>query len=1113
MTEIEKSRGRLARRLALIFLALALLPLVLGGSMAVLTTYQIGTEEVASREELALVLGEALIRNYLETLLNDLEVIGNLALLDREHMDLAARSVCLQRGDRYVDLSVMTIDGQELARLVNCTPLASGALQNRSAYEPFFRAQRGELYVGEVSFVEGNDPYVRVSRPIEYQGKRVVVVTALVNLKGLWRPLKELDPGAKGYFYLVDRRGNVMAFRDLSVVRQARNVANYPPVHEVLSGATLSRLYSYRGLLGDSVVGQAIWVGLSEQAPDRGWVVVVEMPRAAAFAAFNRISVGLATLLFVVAALSLGIAFRQSARLLRPITALAHGAYAISNGDFSCTVPVTTDDEIGAVAHVFNLMTRRLRELVASLEARAEQQALLRWATQHINSAGLEAERVYVAIHEAIERLMPCEAILIAWRNQERDVVELVYRVDRGMRVPYAELEGYSGLTGWVLKHGKPLFTPDIEQETSIPHVHFGRQERVHAIIAVPMLRGDVVAGVISVQSYAIAAYTQEHLALLELVAAQAMVAMENIWLYESRQRQLRELQILNAVAQLAVEATHEDELIEKATQLVGDTFFPVHFGILLVDEVTRTLRFHPSYRGLPGQMDPIPLGQGITGWVAVSGMPRRVGDADSEPDFIRRAVETRSELCVPLRAGERVLGVINAESAERNAFTAADERLLMTVAGQLATAIERLRLFNETREALERERRLNAVAHIISSELEETRILAQVVQLAGELIQADTGGFALVSEQGDEVYFNPAYTYHLPPDMVLPPLKEGEGISWEIVKTRTSLLLADYPSHPKAVAHFVAAGVRSFIGVPVLLGDTCFGVLAMFRMASSRPFIGRDLNILESVARQTGVALNNARLLAESRRRAEELAKALARQQELDRLKSEFVQNVSHELRTPLAIVHGYAEMLAEDQGLQQSLPAHYQEALKIMMRRTRMLSELVQDITLILGAERREREAYPLDILELLQTSFVEFAPLAQEADLHLQADLPATLPRVRGVALYLRRVLDNLLSNAIKFTPEGGVVTLRAWAESDRVVVEVSDTGIGIPEEQIERIFERFYQVDGSTRRRYGGVGLGLALVKELVEFHGGRVSVRSKPGQGSAFCVELPVWNQP
>jgi signal transduction histidine kinase len=167
-----------------------------------------------------------------------------------------------------------------------------------------------------------------------------------------------------------------------------------------------------------------------------------------------------------------------------------------------------------------------------------------------------------------------------------------------------------------------------------------------------------------------------------------------------------------------------------------------------------------------------------------------------------------------------------------------------------------------------------------------------------------------------------------------------------------------------------------------------------------------------------------------------------------------------------------------------------------------------LVEDITLIVGAETRPAEWVPVALDEVARTAVGEFSIKAKEAGLTLQSDI-ADVSAVRGSLIYLRRVMDNLLSNAVKFTPEGGTVAVRVWQEDAQVMLEVRDTGIGIPADQLGRIFERFYQVDGSIRRRYGGVGLGLALVKELVELHDGRVQVESQIDEGSSFIVTLPV----
>lgn len=237
-------------------------------------------------------------------------------------------------------------------------------------------------------------------------------------------------------------------------------------------------------------------------------------------------------------------------------------------------------------------------------------------------------------------------------------------------------------------------------------------------------------------------------------------------------------------------------------------------------------------------------------------------------------------------------------------------------------------------------------------------------------------------------------------------------------------------------------------------------------------------------------------------RKRVEE---ALRQSQQL---KTEFIQNVSHELRTPLAIARGYAELL-EDGTLGQLLPKQ-QEPISIIVRRLRMLSELVSDITAILEAETRDLQQEPVDLTDLVLKAVDHFQVIARQQGLILTTKVAPDLPPVLGDAMCLYRVLDNLLGNALKFTPVGGCITVCLRQSRESLVLEVADTGIGIPPDRQERIFERFYQVNGSSRRRYGGVGLGLALVKEIVETHDGEISVESEVGRGSIFTVTLPIY---
>jgi PAS domain S-box-containing protein len=239
----------------------------------------------------------------------------------------------------------------------------------------------------------------------------------------------------------------------------------------------------------------------------------------------------------------------------------------------------------------------------------------------------------------------------------------------------------------------------------------------------------------------------------------------------------------------------------------------------------------------------------------------------------------------------------------------------------------------------------------------------------------------------------------------------------------------------------------------------------------------------------------------------ADELESAVERLEELDLFKSEFIQNVSHELRQPLALIRGHAELLAA--GELGELDQQQQTSMDIIVRRTRMLASLVEDIVLILLAEKRALERAPVYLDQMVQTGVEDFAVVAEQQGLALETEIATGLPPVGGDAIYLRRVLDNLLGNAIKFTPRGGTISVRLEQKGDQLVLEVSDTGIGVSPDHQQRVFERFYQVDGSSRRRYGGVGLGLAVVRDLVELHGGEVGLESEVGKGSTFTVTLPI----
>ncbi|MGB9672954.1 MAG: ATP-binding protein [Anaerolineales bacterium] len=241
---------------------------------------------------------------------------------------------------------------------------------------------------------------------------------------------------------------------------------------------------------------------------------------------------------------------------------------------------------------------------------------------------------------------------------------------------------------------------------------------------------------------------------------------------------------------------------------------------------------------------------------------------------------------------------------------------------------------------------------------------------------------------------------------------------------------------------------------------------------------------------------------------RTQELHQALERIRELYQIKTNFIANVSHELRTPLTMLKGYLEMMAE--GAFGEVNPDQAEALQALIKAENRLEKLIDDLILFSYAERGELSLtlIPSRIGDLLEKKIAELQPQARSKGVTLQSKVPAQLPLVRCDAEKIGWVIGELLTNALKFTPSGGNVLVKAAADNGLVNITVQDTGIGIAAERIEEIFQPFHQLDGSTTRRYGGTGLGLALLQRILEAHGSQVRVKSEVGHGSSFEFSLP-----
>jgi signal transduction histidine kinase len=294
--------------------------------------------------------------------------------------------------------------------------------------------------------------------------------------------------------------------------------------------------------------------------------------------------------------------------------------------------------------------------------------------------------------------------------------------------------------------------------------------------------------------------------------------------------------------------------------------------------------------------------------------------------------------------------------------------------------------------------------------------------------------------------------------------------------------------------------------GNPVLLGQAMLELGLVTRETLDQVVTAQILEL------QNALSDANRVLKQRVQERTQELQRALERLSELNNLKSNFVSNISHELRTPLTHIKGYLDLFAE--GGLGPLNQPQMDALKVMMRAEERLENLIEDLIQFSLTSRSDLnlELQKVDLRHLIFSSINRVQSKTQTQDISINAILDQNLPSVWADQDKIGWVLLQLLDNAVKFTPKGGKVFIQASCTLGPVNISVIDTGIGIPSERIPEIFEPFHQLDGSATRHYGGTGLGLTLVRRIIEAHGSQIKVNSVVGKGSRFEFTLPSSHQ-
>ncbi len=393
---------------------------------------------------------------------------------------------------------------------------------------------------------------------------------------------------------------------------------------------------------------------------------------------------------------------------------------------------------------------------------------------------------------------------------------------------------------------------------------------------------------------------------------------------------------------------------------------------------------------------------------------------------------------------------------------------------------------------------RLVEINQILNSELELRQQLKYILGTAVDILGCEATSLMFYDEDDQLLSFAVSIGAESEDlESIQVPL---EGSIAGIVFTQNQPMLindvSQEPNHYTVVEERTGFKVRSLLGVPISIRDQTIGVMEGLNKLDG-DFSDQDVQLLSLVAAQAAVAINNVRIINELQNANEELRKA-------DKLKADFMAVSSHELRTPLGIILGYATFLKEE--AEGDLSEIAETVHTAAMRLRTLLEDMTNMNLLHTGAT--ELRLQPLQVQSMISEVYDDVSQMAEAGDYQIDLLLPSQELWINA-DVRLQKVFENLLNNAMRFTPPDGEITLKLSSTDEVILIEVKDSGIGIAPEEVERIFEQFYQIEHHMRRRYEGLGLGLAIAQGMVELHQGRIWAASDgPGKGSTFKVQLP-----
>ncbi len=606
--------------------------------------------------------------------------------------------------------------------------------------------------------------------------------------------------------------------------------------------------------------------------------------------------------------------------------------------------------------------------------------------------------------------------------------------------------------------------------------------------------------------------FPERHVRRLRTLADQIAVTLDNLQLFRQTTEALEETQTYYDISRQLLEAQTVEEVLAAALAFLQEPDVD-SASIFLVGGPPEALWLERvAVKGIRERTE-APLGDRIP--MDLYGLDRLlapgrtvvVEDVARDTRITEPLREMLTELgkravvFVPMQTGQQLVGTLLVAQNYPYRFSKRQIRLYEVVAAQTSVALENRRLLEETRRRAVQLEAAAKVGRSATSILEREQLLPAVVELIRDHFGYYHAQIFLIDETGRWAELQ-ASTGEI--GRIL--LERGHAL--EVGSDSVIGWVTRY-GQPRVArvgedrVHFrneLLPDTRAELAIPLILGGRVIGALDV-QSTDPEAFGEDEVAVLQLVADQITIAIENARLYDEQKRVAEKL-------REVDRLKSQFLANMSHELRTPLNSIIGFSRVILK--GIDGPLTDLQRQDLEAIHNSGQHLLGLINDILDLskIEAGRMELVFEEVNLYDIIEGVMATAKALVKDKSIELRKEVAEDLPTIIADGKRIRQVMLNLLSNAAKFTEEG-YICLRAQADDRYVTISIEDTGIGIPPEKHEEIFQEFTQVDASTTRRYAGTGLGLPISRHFVEMHGGQIWVESELGKGSTFYFTLPI----